>query len=167
MTAIVLDAKGKQSIIKLKRLNTTFETGIRQALYAIGRQLNRDLRNGLKQRPLRSGIAYNVTQKKGLKRLSGRARRGSRGRNVHIASTPSEFPARLNGQLRDTIGYDVTGSQRLTIGSARTEKPKSKFLPYAGFLEKRNHFIEKTINNNRREMEQFLGTKVQLELRKG
>ncbi len=165
MTAIKITADGKAALADIKRLQSKLETANRKALYNVGRDLNKDLKDGLKANPARSGMAYKVTTKGGRKRLSGRANRGSRGR-VHIASTSEEFPARLNGDLRESMGFDVTGSNRVTIGSRSGGAPKGKPLEYAAWLEERNHFIEKTIDSNRREIEQTLGQSFQREMNK-
>jgi len=156
MTAIKITANGKAALADIKRLQKKLETANRKALYVVGRELNQDLKDGLRFFPARSGISYKVTTKGGRKRLSGRAGRGRRG-SVHVASTPEEFPARLNGDLRESMGFDVTGSNKLTIGSRSGGAPKGKALEYAVWLEERNHFIEKTIDSNRREIEQAQG----------
>jgi hypothetical protein len=165
MTAIKITANGKAALADIKRLQSKLEKANRQALYVVGKELNQDLMDGLRQNPKRSGISYRVTKKGGRKRLSGRSNRGHRG-GLHIASTPEEFPARLNGDLRESMGFDVTGSNKLTIGSRSGGAPKGKVLEYAAWLEERNHFIEKTIDSNRREIEQALGQSFQREMNK-
>jgi len=165
MTAIKITADGKAALANIKRLQAKLDKANRMALFNVGRELNQDLKSGLRQNPVRSGISYKVTKKGGRKRLSGRVGRGRRGR-VHIASTPEEFPARLNGDLRESMGFDVTGSNKLTIGSRSGGAPKSKPLEYAAWLENRNKFIEKAIDSNRREIEQALGQSFQREMNK-
>ena len=152
--AIRIDAKGRKSLIQLKRLQNGFETGIRRAGYLTGRDMVDFAKEKMKEKP-----------KTGVTRL---IRRGSI-RRRHTASnanvSPPEFPANLSGNLRRSLSFKVRGSEQLEFGAGAQKSNTGDAFRYARILElggqagrgrkttiKPRHYLRQTINANTRNL---------------
>jgi hypothetical protein len=88
--------------IKINNINEDIKRANRQALYKIGKDVYKTLRDESSARTKKSGRIY-------LVKLNGRLKR-------HQASAPGETPARLSGEYRKSINYHIQGSNELEFG---------------------------------------------------
>lgn len=91
----------RRAEIQIKHLKERNATGIRQAFYAIGKDLKADANKSILETP-KHGKLYKV------QRLSRSMR--------HRASAAGEAPANLTGSLRRSLDYNVIGADRLEFG---------------------------------------------------
>ena len=152
--AIRIDAKGRKSLITIKRLQNKFETGIRRGGYLAGRDMLDFAKEKINEKP-----------KTGVTRL---VRRGSI-RRRHTASnaniSPPEFPASLSGDLRRSLIFNVRGSKQLEFGAGAQKSNTGNAFRYARILElggqagrgrkatiRPRHYLRQTINANTRNL---------------
>ncbi len=104
------DVRNRKVFIKIRGLNQSNREGIRKAFYDVGKDLRK------------------TTQSLILEPKHGRIYRIRRGRRIinHRASAPLEAPANLSGTLRKSIGYQVSGSEKMEFGAwAESGNPNS------------------------------------------
>lgn len=172
---ITIDAggKNKQVFLQLAKINKLTEDGVRRAYYQMGKTFRKYASEKILGGP-KSGRIY------------------SRGNgHKHQASAPGEFPANDKGNLRRSLNFLVTGSEKLTFGaggerrtkdSERVDKKtgkkksyKSRIIykaPYAKFLEtgtpkmKPRSYLLRTIQENGAFSAQIIETEIKNQFKK-
>ncbi len=150
--AIKIDAKGRETLITIKRLQNKFETGIRRAGYLVGRDMVAFAKDKMKERP-KTGVTRLIRR--------GKIRRNHTASNANIS--PPEFPASLSGDLWRSLAFKVRGSKQLEFGAGAQKSNIGNAFRYARIQElggqagrgrktkiKGRHYLLQTINANTR-----------------
>ena len=114
---IKTDTRNKQVFIKINDLRSKNKEGIRKAFYDVGKDLTKTAR-ALILEP-KHGKIYKIKRLKRIKK--------------HRASAPDEAPANQTGRLRKSMGFDVSGSNKLEFG-ARAGQSDIKTRKESGVL---------------------------------
>lgn len=112
------DPGNERVFAQVTLLQSLTRTSIRQAFYAIGKDLKDTSQELILSGP-KTGRIYKKSAKIfTIKNAQGGSYRYSTGvRNNHQASAPGQAPANLSGNLRKSIGYDIRGGEQLEFGS--------------------------------------------------
>ena len=130
----------KEEIRYIRENSLRARTGIRKAFHKMGKQMTEVAkRNILYER--KSGRVYFISAK-GTVNYVGKMRRykffGKEAKVKHIASAPSQSPARITGKLIKSIGFTVRGAQQLEYGAHPImvkSKNAAKLSSYPKYLE--------------------------------
>ncbi len=151
----------RQVELNIKNLQKATTKGIRQAFYAIGKDLRATAKKDILAKP-RSGRRYII-------RRHGRLR-------IHIASLAGEAPASLSGTLWRSLDFKVRGADHLEFGyrgSGSTEGKKTlKGVSYGKHLElgtkkmAARPALKLSIKQNERNAEGHFDEMIQRELKK-
>lgn len=131
MITVHLDHYSRKVKVKILKSDSIFKTGIRNALFEIGRENVRHTRRLIRD-PNKNGRIY---------RIKGR---------IHQASAPGEAPANLSGKLAKTMGYNVRGSKEMEFGD---KEEYGKYLELGtknqdgSIRMKRRPHLEKTVDD--------------------
>jgi hypothetical protein len=107
-----------------------FRTGARRGFAINGRMLVADVITKMNKKP-KGGRSYKIYRGLGGRKLK-RAR-------IHIASTPSEYPAVITGALRKSVDFKILGFSEMEFGAGNNR------VKYAKPLEKRNKYLTRTV----------------------
>jgi len=146
---IKADFDNNRVTLRLNGISRMLKSETEQAFYQIGKDLKQTAVKLIADKKKKTGRIY-------IKRLNGRLVR-------HRASAPGEAPANFTGNLKKSVGYDVSGSDKLIFGAGGK---KSK-VHYAKFLEQGTRkmqprpFLKKAIEDNYRNIENHIKTFIQ------
>lgn len=152
---IIQSPENRNVYVKLDSITRDTVRGIRQAYYKLGKDLKKRASDKILEKP-KSGKTYFFsrfrTSKSGKKTSS---------RISHVASAPGEYPANWTGKLRKSIGFEVSGSEKLIFG-ADTEY--AKYLEEGtGKMAKRSYLL-RTINEMQKEAVEHFETEIKKSL---
>jgi hypothetical protein len=119
---ITLDNASRRVLTNLALGSEQVKQGLRRGAYISGKQMTDFLKKEMTKKG-RSGRKYLI-----YKGLGGRLLKKPR---LHIASSPSEYPAVISGEFRKSIDFLVQGYRTLTFGSGANGLAKR----YAKILE--------------------------------
>ena len=135
MIKIELDNISKKVILDLSDMPARANRNQRIGLAFVGRDIMKKAQLGIKSPP-KTGRIY---------RRNGRNRK---------SSAEGQYPANQTGTLRRSLGYEVEGIEKVTIGSRDVEY--SKFLEEGTRNMRQRPFLENTIIKNEKKIEQIL-----------
>lgn len=129
-----------------------FRTGARRGFAINGKMLVADVITKMNQKP-KSGRKYKIYVGIGGRRLKKP--------RIHVASTPSEYPAVITGRLRKSVDFKVLGYSKMEFGAGSSK------IRYAKPLEERNKYLTRTMRvkqnafktNLNREIRKSMGLK--------
>lgn len=158
MSKIKITQDGKRSVRYLNNIKEDTQDAIRQSFYHAGKAMLADSRKEILT-GLKTGNVYRV-------KINGVTK-------LHRASAPGEAPANLTGNLRKSLGFEVSGWQQLEFGSrdgppAAGVSPKQNVAEYSKFLElgtstmKPRPYLKPAIDKN----ERSITVGIETELRK-
>ncbi len=149
MTLTVKKTSKKDFSKHFKHSSTKFKDGARKGFDINGQMLVKDVRHEMTH-GRKSGNTYKV-----YRGLGGRKLKRPR---LHIASTPSEYPAVITGDLRKSVDYKVRGSTRLEFGAG------NGFMIYPKILEERNQFLKRTFEKHKNQFKTNLNREIKKSL---
>lgn len=117
------------------------KSGIRKAWYDLGKDLKQDAKKFITDPP-KTGRVY-------TRRVNGRIIR-------HQASAAGESPANMTGNLRNSVGYNVSPSNEITFGAGNNEVPYAKRLELGDSKVKQRPYLIRSIDANEGEAYQHL-----------
>lgn len=119
---LIEDSNNKSVFTRTKKMPEGVKKGLRMGSYISGKQLVADVITNINKKP-KSGRTYLI-----YRGIGGRLLKKPR---QHTASSPSEYPAVITGDFRDSIDFKVRGTSRLEFGSGNRGLAKG----YARALE--------------------------------
>ena len=151
---IKVDPDNLRAEIAIKGLSKLTQRGLNQAFFDIGKDLKKTADTLIKDKTKKTGRVYIV-------RLNGRLHR-------HQASAPGESPANLTGKLRKSLGYVVSGSNRIDFGAGGRDSK----VNYAKDLEQgtrkilKRPYLISSITANERNFEKHIISRLEKEFKK-
>ena len=130
MISITLEGPSEETFHIIENEAENVRQAIRQTFFQMGREIKKKAIKAINDKKGKTGRVYMVrtTVKSGHnKGKLGRRRR-------HRASAPGETHANLSGDLRDSLGWQVHGTDSMEIGYGVT-KWVGKASDYAGRIE--------------------------------
>lgn len=113
--AITIDGPSKKTLHWIENFSENTRQAIRQTFFRLGRDLKSKTNKDILDKASKTGHWYRVRS-----RLSGRMR-------WHRASAPLQTHANLTGDLRRSLGWQVTGTQYLDFGYGVSDRPTPRY----------------------------------------
>jgi len=168
MFGITKNGNAEKICLKIKNLAQERKIGTRRALYEIGKNLAKDARGLINQKPKHGKVYRKYAGIKGKKL--------ARPTN-YTASAPGEAPAVVTGLLRKSINFTVKGSDEMFFGVDldRGNADYGKYLEYKNLIAMRGKgsknieprpFISAAYQKNKRNIQQKFGIEINKELKK-
>jgi hypothetical protein len=149
MIDLGIKLENKQILKQIEALGKNTWHGIERGLFFAGKNFREIIRKGI--------IAKDKTGRLYLIRR-GRVRRR------HRASAGGEYPANLSGRLRRSMGFEVTGLEKLEVGSRGVEY--AKFLNEGTKKIKARPWGKKSFDSGKNEALKLIEKEIQKEVTK-
>lgn len=147
-----LTPRTKSAVLQAKNLGKISQKSLKNALFKIGNYFKEYAEKDLLYKP-KSGKKYKV-------KIDGVIM-------AHTASKAGEPPANMTGRLKNSLAFNVTGSNEIRFGAGGEDSG----VIYAKFLElgtkkmAKRPFLVKSINDNARNVVVTIQSELQKELK--
>lgn len=146
MISIIAASGNKKTLLKLDGTRQDFRAGIRRGFFEIAAKNEQDATRAI-EKGKKTGRVYRI-----------------RGRR-HRASAPGEAPANLSGQLKNSLGSNISGSDRMEFGY-KDSAEHGKFLEEGTSRMAARPNIEPTVRNNERNAQVMISSNINKRLKK-
>lgn len=142
-------SNNREVFLSLENIEENTRRGIRQGFFRVGHLLRDNLR--------KETIKKNKTGKLYVRRTkSGRRRR-------HRASAPGETPAKLSGNYRKNIGFQIKGSESMEFG-IRDDVDYAEYLEDGTRNMKPRPGVGNTVKDTEKDTQRFFESSLASEL---
>ncbi len=137
-----------KTMIAIEGTQRNWSRGIRQGFFELGRELVSDAKTAITKGP-KTGKFY---------RVRGRKRK-------HRASAPGQAPANITGKLRNSVGFQISGSDRMEFGY-RDSVDYGKYLERGTSRMEPRPNIGPTVDKNEKNAEVILSNNIARQIKK-